>query len=486
MDQQAFYHSFAALTQFKPNRFHPLVWINGDPKIGENVYIGGMSEVNAKGACVVIGDNCDIASFVAINCADSHKRCIGFTHTAVCKDIIIEHNVFIGSHSVVKGGAHIGHHSVVAAGTIVDGVTIPPFSLVFGNPMQVKSGYYASDKTSYVVPHNKPSLGKEEIFAATRVLKSGWVAQGYEVEAFENEVCDFLGLPHGHAVAVSSGTAALFLALRTVNAQGCQVALPVYVCSALRHAIALARAHEVLIDCASNSPNIDIEQVKASNAQFAIIPHMFGLPIDLSVLKGVTVIEDCAQALGAKVHGVAVGLQGACGVFSFYATKLITTGGQGGAFVAKDKGLVDSVRDYREFDQRNDYNARFNFQLTDLQAAIGREQLKKLPFFLKRREEIFLRYKNANIPLLDGATQGAGLTPVHYRAVIHSPYVKELSNRLLVRGVKTIVPIHDWELLGQAKEYPHACSLTHNTLSLPLYPELSDENVEKIIKGVLG
>ena len=142
MEEETFKEQFEKLIQFKNNRFHPLVWINGDPKIGANVYIGGMSEVNAKGAQVIIGDNCDIASFVAINCADTHKMCIGLLDFPICFDIVIENNVFIGSHSVIKGGAKIGHHSVIAAGTIVDSGTIPPYSLVSGNPMIIKPGYY--------------------------------------------------------------------------------------------------------------------------------------------------------------------------------------------------------------------------------------------------------------------------------------------------------------------------------------------------------
>jgi acetyltransferase-like isoleucine patch superfamily enzyme len=126
----------------RENRFHPLVFINGNPKIGKNVYIGLFSEVNAKGTEVTIGDNCDIASFVSINVADSHKSCLNISDKIERKPIIIECNVFIGSHSVVKGGAHIGHHSVVGAGTIVEGVKIPPYSLVIGNPMRIKEGYY--------------------------------------------------------------------------------------------------------------------------------------------------------------------------------------------------------------------------------------------------------------------------------------------------------------------------------------------------------
>jgi len=134
--------SLSVLTGMKENRFHPFVWIVGDPQIGKGVYIGGFSEVNAKDVRVVIGDFCDIASFVSINSADSHRLCIGLSTAVARVDILIEDHVFIGSHSVVKGGARIGHHSVVAAGTIVGPGEIPPYSLVTGNPMTVKAGYY--------------------------------------------------------------------------------------------------------------------------------------------------------------------------------------------------------------------------------------------------------------------------------------------------------------------------------------------------------
>ena len=147
MDLEKFQKLFSELTKFRKNEFHPLVWINGDPEIGRGVYIGGFSEINAKGARVVIGDNCDIASFVAINCADSHKQSLGILEDCERGDIILENNVFVGSHCVIKGGAHIGHHSVVAAGTIVEGVAIPPYSLVIGNPMQIKPGYYLNQIT---------------------------------------------------------------------------------------------------------------------------------------------------------------------------------------------------------------------------------------------------------------------------------------------------------------------------------------------------
>lgn len=142
INEEEFKKWFSEFTHFKENRFHPLVWINGEPIIEENVYVGGMSEINANGAKIYIGKNCDIASFVSINCADSHKKCIGLQEKVERKNIIIENNVFIGSHSVIKGGVYIGHHSVVAAGSIVGPQKIPPYSLVVGNPAVVKAGYY--------------------------------------------------------------------------------------------------------------------------------------------------------------------------------------------------------------------------------------------------------------------------------------------------------------------------------------------------------
>ena len=142
MNEEEFNELFSKLTTFKKNQYHPLTWIVGEPEIGENVYIGGMSEINANHAKIKIGNDCDIASFVSINCADSHKKCLELSEKIERKDITIENNVFIGSHSVIKGGSYIGHHSVVAAGTIVDGVKIPPYSLIIGNPMSIKKGYY--------------------------------------------------------------------------------------------------------------------------------------------------------------------------------------------------------------------------------------------------------------------------------------------------------------------------------------------------------
>jgi len=125
------------------NELHPLVFISGNVSIGEGSYIGAFSEVNGNKSKVYIGKDCDIASFVSINCADSHKLTLGLLDKIERKEIIIDNNVFIGSHSFIGGYVNVGHHSVIAAGTIlIDKGIVPPYSLIYGNPAQVKEEYY--------------------------------------------------------------------------------------------------------------------------------------------------------------------------------------------------------------------------------------------------------------------------------------------------------------------------------------------------------
>ena len=331
-----------------------------------------------------------------------------------------------------------------------------------------------------MIEHNRPTIGLKESRAASKVLASGYVSQGSEVEKFENEFCDFMQLPENHAVALSSGTAALFMSLFSLDLQKKVIAMPTYTCSALRNASAMLQAKELLIDSEIGSPNICRESLKLSGADAAIVPHMFGIPSDIRKVKDVKIIEDCAQSLGASIDGEKVGLIGDVGIFSFYATKLMTSGGQGGMFVSRDQGLVDKVRDFRDFDCRKDRKYRFNFQMTDLQAAIGRVQLKKLPNFLERREEIFEQYKCANLPLIEGINGH----PVYYRAVIAVEDPDKVINRLLDCNVRSIVPIRDWGLLDDGPEFKYARQLTKSTISLPIYPSLTNRDVRVIINAL--
>ena len=321
-------------------------------------------------------------------------------------------------------------------------------------------------------------MGQEEKDAALRIIESGQLSQGSEVENLENEFCDYLGIPRGLAVAVSSGTSALFLSLLSLDANGKTVSIPGYTCSALRNAAAMASATTFLIDSKEYSPNMNL--FEARHADISIVPHMYGVPQEIPNQKTL-IIEDCAQALGATVHGIPAGLQGDIGVYSFYATKLMTAGGQGGMIVSRDRSIIDFLKDYRCFDQRKDEKYRFNFQMTDLQAAIGRVQLRKLPGFLKRRAEIYHKYKEAGFPLLDS---NESIAPVRFRAILRTEKQHELINALKQKNIKSVIPLQDCELLGSKANLPHAYQWTQNTVSLPLYPTLTVEEIDRVISVV--
>jgi len=332
-----------------------------------------------------------------------------------------------------------------------------------------------------VIQHNRPTLGEAEREAAVRALNSGWIAQGKEVAALEEEVCRFLGLDAGHAVALSSGTAALFLALWVLDAKGKRIGIPVYSCAALRNAVLMVGAHPVAVDVAEDSPNIAVEAAVMQRAEIVVAAHMFGFPTRVSAASTAPpIIEDCAQAFGARIDGQVVGLNGAVGVFSFYATKMLTTGGQGGMLVSSDRTLADAVRDYREFDCRRDRAPRFNLQMTDLQAAVGRAQLSQLPSFIARRKDIWANYTAAGLPLWP-REGSAGCEPCHYRAILRVADPTDTIARFALGGIRAIVPVEEWELLEDAPGFPRAASLARSTVSIPIYPSLTATEVAHII-----
>jgi perosamine synthetase len=331
-----------------------------------------------------------------------------------------------------------------------------------------------------LIPHNLPTFGSEEQTAAIRVLQSNWVAQGPEVEVFENELCRFFNIPDGHAVAVSSGSAALYLALWALEGKKKRIGLPVYSCAALRNAVGLVGGTPVYLDCQEGSPNINTNDAGKTEIDILIAPSMFGIPVCVPETRSYKVIEDIAQSLGATVSGERIGLRGEVGICSFYATKLITTGGQGGAVISKNKALIDKIRDYREFDCRVDSKLRFNFQMTDMQASIGRVQLKRLPEFIEKRAQLFEIYSNAGLKLLEPSTPSH--IPVRYRAVVRCPDPMALIKRLCENGIKAIIPVEESELLDVSIQYPHAVALAHKTVSLPVYPSLQKEVVERIAR----
>jgi len=329
-----------------------------------------------------------------------------------------------------------------------------------------------------MILHNTPYLGSEEKKVALKVLSSQCVSQGEEVLKFETDLCHFFKLPKGHAAVVSSGSAALFLALWSLNGKNKRVGIPVYACAALRNATGMLGAKNVFLDCDNDGPNLNIKHAEQKDVEILMATSMFGIPIELPFNRKFKVIEDIAQSLGAKVNGKPIGLRGDIGICSFYATKMITSGGQGGAVISRDKTLIDKIKDYREFDCRDDNKLRFNFQMTDLQAAIGRVQLKKLPDFIKQRERWFKIYSEIGLNLIDSNLKNH--KPVRYRIVHRCKNPKKIINALAKENIKAIIPIEKYELLDKPEKYPCALSLCKNTVSLPAHLNLNEKNVYRI------
>lgn len=345
-----------------------------------------------------------------------------------------------------------------------------------------------------LIEHNKPTIGKEEADAILKVIYSGWIAQGNEVEKFENEFSDFLGFGPGHAIAVSSGTAAIYILLLALGIKsGDEVITSTYVCSAVLNAIFLAKAKPVLVDIDCNF-NISFEQTKKkinSKTKAIIVPHIFGMPADVDkfIKLKIPIIEDCAQAIGSKLNGKYVGTFGKAAIFSFYASKMITTG-YGGMVFSKDKVLIKKIDDYRQFDCRKEYKPRFNFHMSDILAAMGRAQLKKLPSLLKERRMIANKYYQV-LPVgkVWPAKNCEDRQPNYYRFLLCTDQPSKIRSYLEKKGIKTIVPIETFELLHRylkqkPADFPISEKIAKATLSLPVYPSLTTAEIKKIITNI--
>lgn len=342
------------------------------------------------------------------------------------------------------------------------------------------------------IPHSKPSLGPEELRAVTEVLRSGQITAGPMVAQFERGVAAYIGL-HG-GVAVSSGTVALELALRALGVgHGDNVILPSYVCSAPWLAVQRVGAQARLVDINPTTYNLDPQKVRkarTSRTRAVIVPHMFGLPADLTSLQALDIplIEDCAQTLGAMEQGRAVGSVGTLTVCSFYATKLLCTG-EGGMVLSNDEALLERVRALREYDKAPSLNsAAGNCKLTDLQAAIGVAQLNQLGEFLEKRSALAALYRDV-LPaeMFTVPAVPAGRTHVYYRFVVRlmkglqsadefTDYLSRLAHRGLQCRKPVFRPLHRYLDLP---DFPASDDADASAISLPIHPSLTEEAIRQ-------
>jgi len=340
-----------------------------------------------------------------------------------------------------------------------------------------------------MIPHSRPLITDDDAERVARVVRSGQLAQGPEVAAFESELAARLGVQD--AAAVASGTAALELALAALDVgAGDEVLIPSYVCDALHHAVRRVGATPVLVDADPATRSLSAKDALARRTRrtrAVIVPHAFGLAADLEPVLAldVPVIEDCAQALGADGDGGRpAGSRGALAVCSFYATKMIAAG-EGGA-VAGPAALIARVREARDYDERPALAPRTNAKLTDMAAALARGQLARLDAFVARRRALAARYRARLADVPARLPADAGRRHVYHRFVLgldRDPAV--VAEALAARGVAARRPVFRpaHRALG-LEGFPEADRLWAETLSIPCYPALTDDEAERVARAV--
>jgi dTDP-4-amino-4,6-dideoxygalactose transaminase len=351
-----------------------------------------------------------------------------------------------------------------------------------------------------VIPLARPLLGEEERAAVERVLTSGMLAQGPEVAAFETEFSDIVG--GRRCVAVSSGTAALHLGLLAAGiGPGDEVIVPSFSFVASANAIRLAGATPVFADIEPARFCLDPAAVAAaltSRTAAILAVHIYGHPADMPALcaiarsRGLLVVEDAAQAHGAALGHRPAGALGDLAAFSFYPTKNMTTG-EGGMIVTADGQVARTARLLRNQGMERRYEHEtvgFNARMTDLGAAIGRVQLRRLHGWNTARRAHAKRYdaqlRGVVTPPVAGAADHA-----YHQYTVRSPGRDALRAKLAERGVDSCVyypvPIHRQPAYRDARrlpELPETDRATAEVLSFPIRPDLTDQEVEAVIEAV--
>ena len=354
----------------------------------------------------------------------------------------------------------------------------------------------------------EPQIGEAEIAAVEGVLRSGRLTRGDECAAFEKSLRDQLNVRG--ALAVSSGTAALHLALLAVGVQpGDEVIIPATTFVATANAVLYCKAKPVVVDVDRKTWTIDVAQVSRSITKKtrAIVPvHLYGVPADVGSLmlvvddhycrtgRRVAIVEDAAEAFGAMHMGSAVGAIGDAAALSFYGSKTITTG-EGGA-VVYHAGLV-GLRSWYLHGQGQEATRRYfhaalgyNYRMTEMQAALGRVQLARLDEFLEKRRQVFGWYDELLPETFERQALGAADRHGCWAYAVIKEYRGEMNaevvgQRMLAAGVETrpvFHPVSRFKHVSGSRVYePLVASRLHrHGLVLPTHCGLTREDVEKV------
>lgn len=350
-----------------------------------------------------------------------------------------------------------------------------------------------------MIPAAKPLIGTEEREAVDRVLQSGMLAQGPEVAAFESEFSAIVG--NRHCIAVNSGTSGLHMALEALGLDtGDEVIVPSFTFAATANSVALTGATPVFVDIDPRTFNIDPKAMEAAITPKtkAIQPvHLYGQTaamkeiMDIARRHNLLVVEDAAQAHMASLDGTPAGAFGDAGVFSFYPTKNMTSG-EGGMITTANDETARQSRLLRNQGMEKRYENEivgFNTRMTDIHAAIGRVQLRKLSKWTEQRR--------ANAKFFDENLKGVvvpyvapGAFHVYHQYTIRvvghdrDAFGAEMTKRGVGNGVYYPIPVHRLPSFGHTFDLPNTTSAANEVLSIPVHPALSESDLETIVSVI--
>ena len=370
----------------------------------------------------------------------------------------------------------------------------------------------------YEIPLVRPYFDSEELEEIKKVLDSGWVTQGPKVKEFEDKITDYLGVKH--AIAVTNCTSALHLALISIGVKrGDEVLVADFTFPATGHAVLYCGAKPVFIDVDPKTYNIDpnLIEEKITEKTKAIIPvHTFGQPADMDPIMeiasdyGLRVIEDAACAHGAKYKGNFAGTIGDTGCFSFHARKGMTTG-EGGMVVTDNKELAEEIRSLSVYGTVSAWDREksdkfiipefvklgYNYKMSDISAAVGIVQLRKLEKMIERRREL-ARYWDENLQNLELIEPPYCSEDVRH---VYQSYValvdkrinrNKLIERLRKEGIQTQIgtyACHVQPVYKSEQKCPNSLDIFNRSLALPIYYKLKEEDIDIVVahlKAALG
>lgn len=353
-----------------------------------------------------------------------------------------------------------------------------------------------------MIPAAKPIIGDEEREAVDRVLRSGMIAGGPEVAAFESEFSEYVG--GRHCVAMNSGTSALHLALLAMGiGPGDEVIVPSFSFAATANSVALTGATPVFADIDRATFNLDPEATRAAitSRTKAIMPvHLYGQLAAMDKFEaiaqehGLQIIEDSAQSHLASLNGRNAGEWGTTACFSFYPTKNMTSG-EGGMVVTPDANIARMLRLLRNQGMEQRYKNEvvgFNTRMTDIHAAIGRVQLRKLPAWTAQRQEN-AAFLDANITGVIVPPVAEGASHVYHQYTIRVPvetgeqrdaFMTALAAKEVGSGVYYPTPIHRLPSFDLSLDLPETELAARQVISLPVHPSLSAEDLKTVAEAV--